>query len=235
MKKLNLIPFLFIFCIGCEGAFYPSFNLSPSFDQIKQTVIVCHMQEDSSFVSLEIHKSTLSTHLAHGDYHLDVDQDGFTAYGACDGSKDDCDDENELIHPNAIEFCGDIIDNNCDGHINEGCMACEPPELEMPEDLAILDNGCQDRSDSLIWKFQWEECQEASQYQLYVKRESAQTPFIETKTKQTQYEFVLRGDFVEEANILDWKWKVRTLVHGIWTRWSEIRTFEVEPLDTDCP
>jgi len=33
----------------------------------------------------------------------------------------DCNDSNATIYPGAAEVCGDTIDNNCNGQINEGC------------------------------------------------------------------------------------------------------------------
>ena len=45
----------------------------------------------------------------------DSDNDGYTT---CNG---DCDDGNAAIHPGAPEICGDLIDNNCDGKVDEGC------------------------------------------------------------------------------------------------------------------
>lgn len=44
----------------------------------------------------------------------DFDGDGFQHYR-------DCDDSNPSINPGAPEVCGDGIDNNCDGQVNEGC------------------------------------------------------------------------------------------------------------------
>tara|TARA_Y100000310_G_scaffold269652_1_gene282976 strand:- start:797 stop:3301 length:2505 start_codon:yes stop_codon:yes gene_type:complete len=56
----------------------------------------------------------------------DMDSDGYCV-------EDDCDDYNNLIHPDATEFCEDDIDNNCDGEIDENCAPdlIAPPEVEV--------------------------------------------------------------------------------------------------------
>jgi hypothetical protein len=48
----------------------------------------------------------------NGDVTVDADGDGFTA-------RNDCDDENADINPDADEVCGDAIDNDCDDEIDE--------------------------------------------------------------------------------------------------------------------
>jgi len=50
----------------------------------------------------------------------DLDGDGFAA-SIC--GKEDCDDADPMIHPDAKDVC-DNIDNNCNGMIDDGVDAC---------------------------------------------------------------------------------------------------------------
>ena len=50
---------------------------------------------------------------------FDLDGDGYTAPGSCEGSGDDCNDDNLNIHPFKQELC-DGLDNDCDGVVDEG-------------------------------------------------------------------------------------------------------------------
>ena len=36
----------------------------------------------------------------------------------------DCDDNDVNVNPDIIEICGDLIDNNCDGNVDESCNVC---------------------------------------------------------------------------------------------------------------
>jgi hypothetical protein len=55
----------------------------------------------------------------------DADGDGYCPPGAGDGQPEgDCDDGNPLVHPDAKEICGNTVDENCNGHQDEGCRSC---------------------------------------------------------------------------------------------------------------
>ncbi|MDR6968551.1 hypothetical protein J2X31_002574 [Flavobacterium arsenatis] len=68
-------------------------------------------------------------------YYEDADGDG---YGNPDSSisycylpegyvlnADDCNDYEATVYPGAEEICGDGLDNNCDGNIDEDCASCQ--------------------------------------------------------------------------------------------------------------
>ncbi len=50
----------------------------------------------------------------------DADSDGFYAQEGC-GTPVDCNDSELTINPAASEICGDNLDNNCNGVLEEGC------------------------------------------------------------------------------------------------------------------
>jgi hypothetical protein len=67
---------------------------------------------------------------------IDIDGDGH-----CLGA--DCDDENPAVHPDAGEVCGNAIDDNCDGAVDEGCLA---GTTEYFVDIDSLGGQCDDNN-----------------------------------------------------------------------------------------
>lgn len=60
----------------------------------------------------------------------DADGDGFFAEPGC-GTEVDCDDNDSSVYPGAPEICGDGIDNDCDGTVDEECASDDantPPD-----------------------------------------------------------------------------------------------------------
>ncbi len=53
----------------------------------------------------------------------DADNDGYFAQSGC-GTPIDCDDTEPEINPGTYEVCGDGLDNNCDGLIDDNCVNC---------------------------------------------------------------------------------------------------------------
>jgi uncharacterized protein (TIGR02145 family) len=85
---------------------------------------VCHKAGNNSYNLINISINALPAHLAHGDIVPDADGDGYTKPNPCGaGNQNDCDDSNAAINPGATEICGNNIDDNCNGQLDENCIA----------------------------------------------------------------------------------------------------------------
>ena len=107
------------------------------------------------------------------------------------------------------------------------------PELIAPREGDVLDNGRIDRQDSIGWRFTWVSCPDAESYQLYVKLSKARFAVIDVTLTATRYDSNRPGAYIIDANRFGWTWKVRAKHEGQWGEWSETRTFDVEPVNTD--
>jgi hypothetical protein len=111
-------------------------------------VDICHWDADAQiFFVINISVNAVDKHIEnHGDVYpgswwADADGDGFgDADGATDvcpnagfvDNDDDCDDGDAAIYPGAEEVCGDGVDNDCDGEVDEDCLPdnCVAGEFE---------------------------------------------------------------------------------------------------------
>jgi hypothetical protein len=106
--------------------------------------------------------------------------------------------------------------------------------LISPESGAVLDNGCADFSNKKEWDFDWADVNGASKYHLYVKGKYAIYPIINNSNLSTSDFHFENSGYIATHNLHNWKWRVRAYVDGNWLGWSEERSFDVEPLNTDC-
>jgi hypothetical protein len=109
-----------------------------------------------------------------------------------------------------------------------------PPELMTPEAGAVLENGNGDGSAQMVWEFTWSEVPGATAYQIYVIHKKARNPMIHRNVESASYRHVGKG-YVANHNLEGWTWKVRARIDGQWTPWSEVRDFQVKPLESDPP
>ncbi len=79
------------------------------------------------------------------------DLDGDGKGDACDDDADgdgypkayDCNDLDALINPAEVEVCGDSIDNNCDGNVNENCLCNDGDTQTCGSDIGECQTGTQ--------------------------------------------------------------------------------------------
>lgn len=85
---------------------------------------VCHYDAATDTWKVKsINLTAWPQHQGHGDVRLDdQDDDGYVPNNACgNGVQGDCNDNNAAINPGATEICGNSIDDNCNGQVDEGC------------------------------------------------------------------------------------------------------------------
>lgn len=108
------------------------------------------------------------------------------------------------------------------------------PQLIAPYGGDVLDNGCIGVKEPVEWRFEWTAVPEASRYHLWVIKSGARLPVINFETIHDSFFNHSADGFIALQHTDSWIWRVRALVHGEWTAWSEIREFDVEKTNSDC-
>ena len=97
---------------------------------------------DGAFAS---YFTSVAQYLDPGTSCTDADADGFC-------SDVDCDDSNASVNPGATEACGDGIDNNCNGTVDEGCGVCLPAGSSCVNSSDCCSNNCKGKTGSKTCK-----------------------------------------------------------------------------------
>ncbi|MBU2612642.1 MAG: discoidin domain-containing protein, partial [Nanoarchaeota archaeon] len=84
----------------------------------------------------------------------DNDADGYDKEEVSCSTGNDCNDNDPNVNPGQVELCGDEIDNNCNGEINEGCEGiCDTDQDEYDEFWWCIGGGpntdCDDDNPSI--------------------------------------------------------------------------------------
>jgi hypothetical protein len=108
------------------------------------------------------------------------------------------------------------------------------PVMVSPVIGAVLDNGRTDSKDNIVWDFDWNDIPGVNMYELYVIGANALYPVINTQISSSSYHSARTG-YIASQNCYGWTWKVRASAGGLWSDWSEVRLFDVEPVNSDPP
>jgi len=118
--------------------------------------------------------------------------------------------------------------------VTQDPISLEIPTLLLPLNNAVMDNNCEDQSDSIDWSFSWSSVAGATKYQINVISSTGGT-YIDEMVTATTFNYSHGTDAEPDSSRQGWSWKVRAgNDSGIWSGWSE-RSFDIEPLNTDCP
>ena len=138
LKNACKYQYLFMLSLIFGGLFVSNLEAKGKPEGKGIKVDICHYQEDNgAFNVLNINENAVNSHLDHGDalagdYRADLDGDGYIAdldlslqcpengFILAESSLGlDCNDSDIAVNPGAEEICGDGLDNNCNGEIDD--------------------------------------------------------------------------------------------------------------------
>jgi len=111
--------------------------------------------------------------------------------------------------------------------VEEDTTPPSTPVLASPADGATLPQP------SEAWPFDWNDAADPESgiagYQIYVIHQGAGSPVINASVTGSEYSEIVGGQILH-GGLDHWTWKVRAQNNaGLWSPWSAIRTFSVEP------
>jgi len=112
------------------------FNVNDPCDTVSNATV------DGAFAA---YYSNVSQYLDPGTSCTDNDGDGFCA-------SVDCDDNNASVNPGASEICGNGVDDDCDGTVDNGCGTCLAKGASCTSDSQCCSNKCKGKPGSQTCK-----------------------------------------------------------------------------------
>jgi WD40 repeat protein/tRNA A-37 threonylcarbamoyl transferase component Bud32/tetratricopeptide (TPR) repeat protein len=110
------------------------------------------------------------------------------------------------------------------------------PTLLSPAPGTTLANGSLDRKKAWVWNFRWTEVPGATCYHVQIGHPNDVFLRVDKATITTpSCHYRGQGYYYPDVYWTGWRWRVRALVNGAWTDWSEYRTFQVAPPETGQP
>lgn len=124
---------------------------------------------------------------------------------------------------------GNVVSTTADDTIRV-CI----PTLMNPVEGGVMDNGCSNRENGILWDFDWSDCSGAGAYHIIVQQRSAPRPLIDEQNLTVSSFTVLDERFITEDSRFGWFWKLRVELNGVWSEFTPETNFAIEPLNTDC-
>jgi hypothetical protein len=154
-------------------------------------------------------------------YYRDSDGDGFgdsqdfvlnctPVFGrvTVDG---DCNDNDRAIHPGAAEVCGNNIDDNCNGQIDEGCTTCSNASSLSTTNISAHSA-----------KLNWTASINPAQWQVEYKDVSTDSRWTRITLARTA-----RGVIISPLNANHtYHWRIRAKCGTTWTNYSSAVSFK---------
>lgn len=103
---------------------------------------------------------------------------------------------------------------------------CKVQLISPANNSRLYETRGNDRKYYTNWTFSWENCPNASFYQLYVIGPGAKNPLVNVNNLRTTY-YRFRRSSYGVTKTEGWKWYVRAYVNGRWGSWSDPRFFGV--------